>query len=579
MLEFITNLKQRYQIIQSGFAEDGTQWTVFQTCIEQLILIESFLLKGQFIEQGRLPINIAVIGPTQSGKSTVVNLLLNQNAAGVSPLAGYTVHPQGFAVDLTADALSGITQYFSGFQEVQQHTLDHDRYACYSLNPISTNKLPECVLWDTPDFDSIDAHSYREGALKSLALADVLVLVVSKEKYADQSVWDTMALLESLNQPVLVVVNKLTAESQLIVVDSFKERWQQVRHDKLPGIMPILFSKGEIPEAQQNELLNLLNNSINKIKRKKHEVAATSFIKQHWQSWLAPVRSEQEAQTTWQILIDQAIKQALVEYQRDYLDHPQHYDTFQNALIKLLTLLEVPGLANVIAQSRKLLAWPLRKVFSAGKRKYNQSYPKTQETAVLQQIAEHVFLQMGDKILDQVDLSHENNKWWKAINSQLRQEKGIILKHFEHSTEVYHAGFKQEIENTAQGLYRKLEEHPALLNGLRATRVTADAAMLALAVQAGGIGLHDLLIAPAMLSVTSYLAESAIGSYLQRAETELKHQQLNAVKQQLFTQVIQQALTGLPEKMMRNTYFNISTRQLAEAEAQLEQKRHGLRIL
>ena len=578
MLEFITNLKQRYQIIQSGLAEESSQWTVFQTCIEQLTLIESFLHKGQLFEQGSVPVNIAVIGPTQSGKSTVVNLLLNQNAAGVSPLAGYTVYPQGFAVGLQADDLAYIAQHFSAFQKVQQFSLEPENYACYSLNHVTTNSLSGCMLWDTPDFDTIDAQSYREGLLKSLALADVLVLVVSKEKYADQSVWDALALLEPLNQPVLVVINKLIADSQSLVVDSFKERWQQVRRDKVPDIMPLLFTKSEVPEDRQAELISLLQAIMHKVKRKKHQAAATNFIRLHWQAWLAPVRSEQEAQTTWQILIDQAIKQATIEYQRDYLDHPHHYDTFQNALVKLLTLLEVPGLANVIAQSRKILAWPLRKVFAIGKKKYREAYPKTQETAVLQQIAEHVFLQLGDKVLDQIDQTQGNNKWWKAINSQIRQEKGLILKSFAQSTELYHQDFKQQIENTAQGLYLQLEEHPALLNGLRATRVTADAAMLALAVQAGGIGLHDLLIAPAMLSVTSYLAESAIGSYLQRAEAELKQQQLNTVKQQLFTLVLQQALTSLPEKMMHNTYFNISTRQLAEAEATLEQKRHGLRL-
>ena len=579
MLEFITNLTQRYQIIQSGLAEESTQWASFQTCIEELILIESFLHKGRLIEHDKLPLNIAVIGPTQSGKSTVVNLLLNQNAAGVSPLAGYTVHPQGFAVDLKTANLAYIAQHFLGFQEVQQLSLNAEKYACYSLNHISASRLNACMLWDTPDFDSIDAQSYREGVLKSLALADVLVLVVSKEKYADQSVWDAMALIEPLNQPVLVVINKLMADSQSLVVDSFTERWQQIRHDKVPDIMPVLYTKGEVPQDRQAELINLLQRKMHKVKRKKHEAAATNFIKQHWQSWLAPVRSEQEAQTTWQILINQSVKQAVVEYQRDYLNHPHNYDTFQNAMAKLLTLLEVPGLANVIAQSRKILAWPLRKIFSLGKNKYDRAYPKTQETAVLQQIAERVFLQLGDKVLDQIDQTQGNNKWWKAINSQLRQEKVVILKHFEHSTETYHQGFKQEIENTAQSLYYKLEEHPALLNGLRATRITADAAMLALAVQAGGIGLHDLLIAPAMLSVTSYLAESVIGSYLQRAETELKQHQLYAVQQQLFNLILQKELAGLPEKMMHNTYFNISPTQLAEAEAQLEQKRHGLRIL
>ena len=578
MLEFITTLKQRYQIIQSGLAEESTQWTVFQACIEQLTLIESFLLKGQLIEQQALPINVAVIGPTQSGKSTLVNLLLNQDSAGVSPLAGYTVHPQGFVVGVHADALSGITQYFSDFQELPQSSLNSEKYACYSLTHLGSADLPACILWDTPDFDSIDAQSYKEGVLKTLALADVLVLVVSKEKYADQSVWDAMALLEPLNQPVLVVINKLVADSQSIVVDSFKERWQQVRSDKLPGIMPILFSKGDVSKVQQAELIRLLQRTTQKVKRNKYDVAATNFIKFYWQSWLAPVRSEQEAQVRWRVLVDKAVKEALLDYQRDYLNHPHHYDTFQNAMAQLLTLLEVPGLAHVIAQSRKILAWPLRKVFSMGKQKYGKAYPETLETAVLQQIAEHVFLQLGDKVLDQIDQTQGNNKWWKAVNSQLRQDRSVILKHFEQRTLAYHKGFKQEIENTAQGLYHKLEEHPAILNGLRATRVTADAAMLALAVQAGGIGLHDLLIAPAMLSVTSYLAESAIGSYLQRAETELKQQQLYTVKRLLFTQVLQQSLTGLPEKMMHNTYFNISTEQLDEAEAQLEQKRHGLRL-
>ncbi|RLA25556.1 MAG: GTP-binding protein [Gammaproteobacteria bacterium] len=579
MLEFITSLKQRYLIIQSSLAVESSQWSVFQASIEQLMLIESFLYKEQLTEQQALPINIAVIGPTQSGKSTLVNLLLNQESAGVSPLAGYTVHPQGFAVGLHDQALSGVSQYFSGFQQVQQVSLSPEKYACYSLTHIISENIPACILWDTPDFDSIDAQSYQEGVLKTLALADVLVLVVSKEKYADQSVWDTMSILEPLNQPVLVVINKLVEDSQSIVVDSFKERWQQVRSDKLPGIMPILFSKGDIANDRQAVLVRLLDNNIRLVKRKKYDIAATNFIKKYWQSWLAPVRSEQEAQVLWQLIIAREVNEALEDYQRDYLNHPHHYDTFQNAMAKLLTLLEVPGLAHVIAQSRKILAWPLRKVFSIGRKKAGVAYPETLETVVLQQIAEHVFLQVGDKVLDQIDQTQVNNKWWKAVNSQLRQDKADILKHFDHSTLAYHETFKHEIENTAQGLYHKLEEHPAILNSLRATRVTTDAAMLALAVQAGGIGLHDLLIAPAMLSVTSYLTESAIGSYLQRAEAELKQQQLNTVKRLLFTRVLQQSLQELPGKMMQNSYFNISTEQLAEAEAQLEQKRHGLRIL
>ena len=61
-----------------------------------------------------------------------------------------------------------------------------------------------------------------------------------------------------------------------------------------------------------------------------------------------------------------------------------------------------------------------------------------------------------------------------------------------------------------------------LLNSLRATRVTTDAAVIALALHTGGIGVHDLVIAPSMLTVTSLLAESAIGSYMHNVEADLK---------------------------------------------------------
>jgi len=39
------------------------------------------------------PHQVAVVGPTQVGKSTVVNLLMGQRVAEVSPLAGFTIHP------------------------------------------------------------------------------------------------------------------------------------------------------------------------------------------------------------------------------------------------------------------------------------------------------------------------------------------------------------------------------------------------------------------------------------------------------------------------------------------------------
>jgi hypothetical protein len=95
----------------------------------------------------------------------------------------------------------------------------------------------------------------------------------------------------------------------------------------------------------------------------------------------------------------------------------------------------------------------------------------------------------------------------------------------------------------------------------------------------GGIGIHDLVIAPAMLTLTSWLAESAIGSYIGRVETELKQRQLAAVKQHLFNDGMKKSLMALASQLSSVTYFNISPEQLAQAETQLKERRHGLRLL
>jgi hypothetical protein len=53
------------------------------------------------------------------------------------------------------------------------------------------------ILWDSPDFDSISAGVYQRGLLELLGRADAYVVVLSKEKYADLSVW-TMLRLRSI---------------------------------------------------------------------------------------------------------------------------------------------------------------------------------------------------------------------------------------------------------------------------------------------------------------------------------------------------------------------------------------------
>jgi len=579
MLEFIQLLKQRYQAVLAQLGNESVR-TSYRQRIDQLILAEAFIRKGQLLEPSQRPLlHMAVVGPTQAGKSSLVNVLLNSDVAGVSPLAGYTVHPQGFCNGVGINDCAALQRYFGRFQQLPQAELSKDRYDCYSLTQNTTDSalLPSGVLWDTPDFDSIDSATYREGVIRTIALADMVILVLSKEKYADQSVWDIMAAIEELHQPTVICLNKLVEGSEAVIIQSLQEKWRQARTDAFPEVVPLHYQKpGGLPvwpESRQH----LLQYVANKVRLDNHPRFEQELLKKHWSTWLEPVFAEHQALNDWHELVDTLINQALESYRRDYLNHPHHYETFQLALAQLLNLLEIPGLARVLAGTRQVLTWPVRQVMKLGHRRQaiaDSSY----EVALLNQIAEHTLIQLADKLLDKAEHGQQG-QWWRQLNTMLRSQRQQALQDFGQAAKNYHHSFQQDVDSAAHRLYYKLQEQPLVLNSLRATRATADATVIALTFYMGGIGLHDLVLAPAMLSVTSLLAESAVGSYMHKVEAELKQNQFNAVKQALFIEGMRNKLLQLPEHLSMTTHFNISPDQLCAAERQLIEKRHGLRLL
>ncbi|KAF3978294.1 MAG: GTP-binding protein [Methylococcales symbiont of Iophon sp. n. MRB-2018] len=579
MLEFIQLLNQRYQALRTSLNNNDPRCLIFQQRIEQLFLMEAFIRKGILIDSdSKTPLQIAILGPTQTGKSTISNLILNSHNAGVSPLAGYTAHPQGFCYQTTLSQRQGLQSFYGRFQQVLQSELNKQRYDCYSLTESNekTNLLPDCVFWDTPDFDSIDSADYREGVIRTIALADIVVLVVSKEKYADQSVWEMMSTIESFHQPSIICVNKLIAGNEEIIIRSLKDKWLQARTDELPPVIPLYYQKQTampVWPASENKLFFQLQK---KVSLKKHFAYEQEILNKYWNSWLDPIIIEHEMVKTWHALVDKNIEQIIQEYQRDFLDHPHYYNTFQNALIELLNLLEIPGISRVITKTRRVLTWPIRKIFGIGRK------PKSalsQEEAILAQLGEHLLIQLADQLLEKIDTDGKQNKWWNDCYCRVRQQRNAILEDYQQSINQYCTTFQQDVDATANKLYHKLAEHPIILNSLRATRASTDAAAMALMIATGGIGVHDLVITPAMLSITSMLTESAIGSHLKGVKNELKQHQMEVVKKDLFIACLKHSLSLIPVQLSETSGFNISIEQVQQAESQRKEKKHGIRLL
>lgn len=577
MLEFIQLLKQRYQALLPHVHNDNAK-AAYQQRLDQLALAEAFVRKGQLRETSDDPVlHIAVIGPTQAGKSSLVNTLLNSSVAGVSPLAGYTAHPQGFCNGLSLAECSDVQRYFGRFQQVLPEQLSKSRYDCYALseNTALSPYLPRCVLWDTPDFDSIEAEHYREGVIRTVALADIIILAVSKEKYADQTVWDIMADIEPLHQPTVICLNKLGEGTETLVLASLKEKWHLARSDEFPAAVPLYYQKTTglpvWPETEATLLITVAGRLAQSAKNRRLQQgrAEQALLHAHWQEWLEPVLAEQRAHADWRQMVSGILKQALSDYQRDYLNHPHHYATFQQALAELLTLLEVPGIAGFLAGTRKILTWPIRQL--TGRRKKARD---GNEMMILTQLVEHVLIRLADKVGERA----ERSVWWKEFGHLLRQHKNGVVQSGHRAAARYQSDFRREVETSARRLYQKLQEQPIVLNSLRATRATTDAAAIALALHTGGIGVQDLVLAPAMLTVTSLLTESAIGGYLHTVEADLKRRQLSAVGR-LLNDDVGVPLLRLPDQLSNDTHFNITAEQVSAAETQMTEKRHGLRLL
>jgi GTPase SAR1 family protein len=578
MLEFIQHLKQRYQALLEHLDKKNPQYFDYQQAIDQLLYAEAYARKVRLIaESPRFPLQIAVIGPTQAGKSSIVNLLLNGELAGVSPLAGYTVHPQGFCHQINYHDCDELQHYFGRFQCLEQSALSRNRFDCYSLatSQGSSDLLPPCVVWDTPDFDSIDAADYREGVIRTIALADIIVLVVSKEKYADQSVWEVMKTIAAFKQPTLICLNKVNEGSEAVLLESLRQKWQQSRHDAMPMVVNLPFQKLATlplwPATAKNALVNLSQQVA-------HKHCAENLHKlliRQWPQWLAPIVAEHHAQQQWQTLVEQCLADALKLYRRDYLDHPHHYQTFQNALLNLLKLLEIPGFARALSKTRRVMTWPVRKLMAMGQGAANP----IQEISILNQIGEHVLIQLADKLLEKAETQSNQGNWWRETALALRQHRPQLLLRYQQAVTLYHDDFRQDVDAAAHRLYYKLQEQPLVLNSLRATRITTDAGAMLLAIQTGGIGIHDLILTPLMLTITSLLTESAIGSYMHKVEAELKQHQLHTVNSSLFETILKQSLQSLPQQLRSPSRFNISEQQLSQAEQALKEKKHGLRIL
>jgi hypothetical protein len=596
---FIDLLTQRYRAVQVAAPGSGAT----DQSLAELLLAEAAMR----YETGSRPAQLAVLGPTQTGKSTIVNLTLGAHVAEVSPLAGFTVHPQGFWISSGEQDERWVAALFPGWQRCLAAELsrDEDKLDRYALQPLADKPswpedLPPCVVWDTPDFDSLAAQTYQRGVLEVAALADAHLFVLSKEKYSDLSVWRMLQLLGPLGRPLIVCLNKLTPNAAEPIVASLRERLTEmggcvvdspvITFSYQPGL-DVLESDRTSAATDRGHydalpavaaLRERITERLKMAQSIDRAAGLRVFVRAHWSDWTAPVEAELAALSEWQERVAAALAETAESYRRDFLDHPQRFDTFRRATVELLHLLELPGFANVLSQVRHVLSWPARRLFAArqawaARRRTQGGVPhgRGSEEVVLYELIEKLLTTLERDAARRCDPAAPGHAVWRAIAKRLEHQAGRLRERFEAAARAQREEFAPVIHATANQLYETLQKRPAMLNTLRAARATADVAAIAIAIKTGGLGINDLLFAPAMFALTSMLTEGVLGSYMSHIASTLKKRQLEHVRTRLLEGTFAKELHNVTVSLKDAELFGISAEQLRTAAEALDAWQRG----
>ena len=589
------------EVIQQFVAElhRRTAHAGMRESADSLTLAEAALRLGRAPSAAGRPLQVALIGPTQVGKSTVFNLLLGREVSPVSPLAGFTIHPFACAIGNAAPGQATAAgdarrqdwtaDIFPGWRQTAPADLRRDDLAAYSLvtlddaiaTPLASGApaLGPTVFWDTPDFDSLAAAEYRRGVLETAALADVYVLVLSKEKYSDLSVWNMLKLLAPLARPLIICLNKVTPDSLDAVLRSLRERLAE--HGQRWGEVPVfpLEYRPELaavadPNAapRSRELIAPLAAELHQTltRAPKRSLAGVrALVEEHWPAWIAPIRAEHAALADWNHLVQAGLQQFLERYQQDYLDHPQRYDSFRRAALELLHLLEIPKVSKWIAAARQTVTWPIRQLWGAGRELLRSSHgPQHElgpETTVLIDSLDNMLMWLERELARRSLSDAPGAGVWRAIAARLQSDERRLRDVFETALLAHHEEVKNEVQTAAGQLYEELRKHPARLAALRTGRAAIDAAAVALALKTGGLTPVDAVFAPASFAVSSLLMEGIAGLQMGSVARDLKKRQLKAVQSKLVQNVLGAELYALAGNLQAKGLLGIPPQRLEEA--------------
>ncbi len=494
---------------------------------------------GPFLAGGEVtPLHIVVTGGAGAGKSTITNFLTGTIAAEANPQAGFTRHPIAYTSSngpLPWAQQLGLLGPLQRRWEAAPGNLDEDVYQVRRVQPPENadGLLKEAVIWDCPDMTTWAAGGYVSRLVEAAALADVVVYVASDERYNDEVPTQFLQLVLQAGKPVVTCILKMQESQVQAILDHF-------RNQVLARIPECIRVTGclAVPHLTETELadpvhgaaryrqplIDLVTWYTNRPVETRRSVVhgAAEFLVKAQEQLLSVAREDVAALQSWRELVKTGQTEFEGRYKKEYLSG-EKFPRFDEALVRLLQLLELPGAGQVVSKT----LWAIRTPWRLLKGMFSKFAGKP-PTAT---IPEEPVLAGGltawlDLLRKEAARREEAHPLWDHVNrgfhaglgEQARQEFQRCLRDFQ-------VGLSQEVEATARNIYEELEKNPIALNTLRSGKFAMEAGSIVVTLLAGGIGLADLILVPLVTSLTQELVELLGKAYVDEQREKARHRQ------------------------------------------------------
>jgi energy-coupling factor transporter ATP-binding protein EcfA2 len=516
---------------------------------------------GPYLEgQPPLPLHVAVVGGAGAGKSTLANLLIGSMQAESNPQAGYTRHPIAFVRGDLNFAWPASLGFLGPLQKLATHEpsrLDRDVYQIrrVSLEPNTVSVLDQFAVWDCPDMTTWAASHYAPRLLEVASLADVLVYVASDERYNDEVPTRYLRLFLEAGKTVVVVLVKMREAD----VPAFVAHFKKEIASKMPGpplaclTIPQLTREqlaDPIRKAAQYRIpilnqLAVIADPVEKC-RERTVRAALAFLKDGQPRFLRVARQDLDALEHWQRTVRDGQTEFESRYEHEFLTS-EKFRRFDEALLRLLDLLELPGVGKVLGTTMYVLATPYRWL----KGMFGKPQIPSKEVAE-KPVLDSALQGWVDAMRKEAAFHADASNVWKHIHQGFQSGLGNDVKsRFEQSFPAFQLALHQEVEQTARSIFEDIERNPALLNTLRGTKFTLEVGSLVASVAAGimTFGVGSVFIGAATASVlaslTRYLVDFFGETYVDGRKQEARARQKTLVHQML-TQPLAEFLRQWP---------------------------------